>query len=248
MLQNKKLIQLVVSAVMAMLFVNFFLKSKEQSIQNSYGMVEVLAAARDIPPHTLITAAYLTTQSVPQKFMQPGAYMVKIPSQAMTRVQGKITLAAIPAGAQITQSNLADPSPKGSGISPLIPPGKRGYVLRLGNLEVQDLVLPGDHVDVLATFTVRQKDATQSKMTYTILQNILVLAVGKDIKQFNRDVTQKKDGNEGLNLSLALEPTEAERLALAQSESQGEISIVVRPHGENDIRQIPGVSPGKILG
>jgi Flp pilus assembly protein CpaB len=247
MLQNKKVIQLVISAVMAGLFVNFYLKQKEQAIENAYGIVEVLVAARDIPPRTLLSADYLTTQKVPIRFMQPGAYMVKIPSQTLARVQNKITIASLPAGAQITQSNLADPSIKDTGVAPLLPPGKRGYLLRLGNTDVGDLLLPGDHIDIMATFSVHQDNAN-SKATYTILQNILVISVGRVLKKYNEDVTGKKETTEALMLTLALEPTEAERLALAQSESQGEIHIVVRPHGENGTTPVPGVTPGHLLG
>ncbi len=247
MFQNKKAIQLVISAVMALLFVNFYLKQKEQAIESAYGMVEVLTAARDIPPRTMLTPSYLTTRQVPQRFIQPGAIMVKIPSQALSKVQGKVTIAALPEGSQLTQSNLMDPSIKDTGVAPLLPPGKRGYLLRLGNLDVAELILPGDHIDIMATFTVRQKE-TNTKATYTILQNILVIGVGKELKRSKEDVSGKKEHAEGLVLTLALEPTEAQRLALAQSESQGEISVVVRPHGENDIRQLPGVTPGHLLG
>ena len=131
----------------------------------------------------------------------------------------------------------------------MIPPGKRGYLLRLGNTDVADLILPGDHIDVLATFTVKQPATNNTtKATYTILQNILVVSVGKVIKKNNDDVTTKKEGAEGLNVTLALDPSEAERMALAQSESQGDISVIVRPHGENDIKQLPGVTPGRLLG
>src|SRR5688500_10097906 len=124
-LQNKKVIQFGVSALMALAFVQFYLKQKEDAISNAYGMVEVLSAARDIPPHTKLSANYLTTQKVPLKFMAPGAYMVKIPSETFTRIKDKVTLAAIPEGSQIVQSNLADPSMKDTGVAPLIPPGKR---------------------------------------------------------------------------------------------------------------------------
>jgi len=246
LLQNKKAIQLIVSAVMALLFVNFYLKTKEQSMANSYGMVEVLVAARDISPHTQLTADYMTIQKVPLKFMDPGAYMVKIPQEAMSRIQGKVTIAAIPQGGQITQANLTDPSMSETGVAPLIPPGKRGYVLRLGNTDVADLILPGDHIDVIATFAVKQGE-NNSKATYTILQNILVIGVGRVIKRPTEGVTSKEKSAEGLNLTLALESTEAEKLALAQSESQGEISVIVRPRGENDIRSLPGVTPNHLI-
>lgn len=247
MLQNKKLIQLIASAVLTLLFVNFYLKNKERTIENGFDMVEVLTAARDIPPHTQLSPDLLTTKQIPFRFMDPGAIMIKIPSQDIARIQSKVTIAAIPAGSQITQSNLNDPSVNTTGVAPLVPPGKRGYLLRLGNLDVAALILPGDHIDILATFSVQQKQGN-ARATYTILQNILVLGVGRELRKPNQDVTGKKEATEGLVLTLALEPTEAERMALAQIESQGEISVIVRPHGENGVKPVPGVSPAHLLG
>jgi pilus assembly protein CpaB len=246
-MQSKKLIQLALSAAMALLFVNFFLKSKEKAIEDSFGMVTVLAAARDIPPRTALTPAVLTTRQVPLKFLEPGAILIKYQGQELERIAGKVTVSAIPAGSQITQSNLNAPAPTTSGVAPLLPPGKRGYLLRLGNLDVAELILPGDHIDIMATFTVRQKEA-QSKATYTILQNVLVLGVGRELRPRNQDVGSKKEATESLVLTLALESTEAERLSLAQAESQGEISVVVRPPGDDKIKTIPGVTPANLLG
>jgi len=247
MTQNKKVIELVVSAVLAIVFVNVYLKNIQRSRESQYDMVEVLVAARDIGPHTLLNPEMLTTQQVPLKFMQPGAIMVKIPSQALSRIQGKVTIASVPAGSQLMLSNLNDPSIKDTGVAPLLPPGKRGYLLRLGNLDVSELILPGDHIDVMATLTVKTQQAT-SRATYTILQNVLVLGVGRELRKTNQDVSGKKEAVEGLVLTLALEPIEAERLALAQAESQGEISVVVRPHGENEIKPVPGITPEHLLG
>ena len=245
--QNKKLIQLGISALMALLFVNFYLRGKEQNIENNYGMIEVLAASRDIPPYTLLNESYLSIKQVPFKFMEPGAIIVKIPDQAYQRVVGKITMTGIPADAQITQANLKNPDGKVSGVAPLLPPGKRGYLLRLGNLDVAELILPGNYIDVMATFSIKDKDSS-TKETFTILQNILVMAVGRELRKPDQDVTSKKDtAAESLVLTLAVDPTEAERLSLAQSESQGEISVVVRAVGDNTVRSIPGVTPAKLL-
>ena len=246
--QHKKLIQLAVSAGMALLFVNYYLKSRETTIENGYNMVSVLTASRDIPPHTALDATMLSVKDVPLKFVQPGVILVKFPGQEIDRIKGKVTISAIPEGTQITQANLSTPALGDVGIAPLIPPGKRGFLLRLGNLDVAQLILPGDHIDVMATFTVRQKDNSQSKATYTILQNILVVGVGKDIKPRNLDIGAKKEIVEGLMLTLAVEAAEAERLALAQAESQGEISVTVRPHGDDSTRPVPGATPAGLVG
>jgi Flp pilus assembly protein CpaB len=130
----------------------------------------------------------------------------------------------------------------------MLPPGKRGYVLRLGNLDVAKLILPGDHIDILATFTVHQKGSDiTNKETFTILQNVQVVAVDKDIIQAGRDVTGKQQITEGRLLTLAVSPVEAEQLAHSQIESGGEISVVVRAHGDESTSPIPSVSANNLL-
>jgi Flp pilus assembly protein CpaB len=246
MIEKKSLIKLISSAILAFLLVHLYVHNKEQAIENSYDMINVLVATRDIPPHTAILPDFLTTRPIPRQFMEPGAVMVKILAQDVRRVQGKVTVAAVPTGAQILQSNLGDPSPNTSGVAPLIPPGKRGYLLRLGNIDVAELILPGDHIDIMATFSIKQNNAP-SRATYTILQNVLVIGVGRELRKPGQDVSGKKDTAESLVLTLALEPTEAERLTLAQSESQGEISVVVRPFGDNSIKPVPSITPNRII-
>ena len=48
-------------------------------------------------------------------------------------------------------------------------------------------------------------------------------------------------------VTLALEPAEVERITLAQSESQGEISVDVRAQGDNTVTPVPGVTPAHLL-
>jgi Flp pilus assembly protein CpaB len=247
MLQNKKLIQFLISAVMAILFVNFYLKAKEQNIESGYGMVEVLAAARDIPPFKAIEPSQITVKRVPQKFVEPGAFRVKVPGQNVKRVVGKVTPTTIREGAQLVETAIQEPTTKGYGVAPVIPPGKRAFLLRLGNLEVSEIINPGNFVDIMATLNVATKDGKQTKATFTILQNVLVLTVGKVIRKDVEDVTVKGETGEGLYLTLAVTPTQAEKLYLAQSESQGEITVTVRPHGASDIEPVTGITPQGLI-
>lgn len=245
---NKKIIQVVVSLVVTLVLVNFYFKNREQSMVSTYDMVTVFVAARDIPPHTLMQPALLATRQIPLKFMEPGAVMVKIMDQDVRRVLGKVTQISIQSGAQVTQNALADPAPNTTGIAPITPAGKRAFLLRLGNTDVGSIILPGDHIDVMATFTVHDpKTNAQTRGTYTILQNVLVLAVGRELRNPNEDVTKKKEGAEALMLTLALEPADCERLSLAQAESQGEINVVVRPHGDANIIPLHGATPNQII-
>jgi Flp pilus assembly protein CpaB len=248
MLQNKKLIQLLISAVMAAVFVQFYLKAKEENIDMAYNLVDVIVASRDIAPNKALTEDSITTRKVADRFVEPGAFREKIPGEARKRVLGKVVLSALPAGAQILQTNLISPSSSRTGLEPKIPRGKRAFTLRLGNLDVAKLILPGNRIDILATFNVRIKgsDAT-SKMTYTILQNILVLAVDKDIIDANKGTSGKDEVSEGRILSLALDPLEAQKLTNAQIESGQEISVVVRADGDDDVTPMAPTSASNLL-
>src|SRR5690349_10247749 len=124
--ENKKLIQLLASGFMALLFVQFYLKAKEQNIELGFGMVNVLVASNDIPPNRAITADMITTKTVAGRDIEPGAFREKLPGDGLKRILGKVTMAAVPAGGQIVQTNLRSPSATDTGITPMLPPGKVG--------------------------------------------------------------------------------------------------------------------------
>jgi Flp pilus assembly protein CpaB len=246
MFQNKKALQLIISAIATFIIWQLYLKAKEQNIELGYGMVDVLSASSDIPRHRALSDDLITIMHVPSRFVEPGAIREKIPGVARKKIIGKVSAVPIPAGTQITATLLRDPSAKETGVAPMLPPGKRGYVMRLGNLEVAKLILPGDRIDILATFSVRNKGMdAPSRATYTILQNILVVAVDKDIIESSRD--GKKETTEGRVLTLALDPLDSQKLAHAQIESGGEISVVVRAQGDTETIQIPASNSANLL-
>src|ERR1017187_2490953 len=148
MFENRKIVQLLLSGVMTLLIVELYFKAKEQNIALGFGMVSVLVAANDIPPNQAISADMIAVKQVSAQDIEPGAFREKIPGELRKRVIGKVTMAAIPATGQIMQTNLRNPAAAETGIAPMLPPGKRGYVLRLGNLDIAKLILPGDHIDI----------------------------------------------------------------------------------------------------
>lgn len=243
---NRKFIQIFISAIVAILFVQFYLKKRESAMESNFAMVQVLAAARDIPARTEIQPDHLTVKSVPLRYLEPGAIQIKEPGTEYDRVRSKLTIAAVPAGGTIISANLNDPSPDKTGVAPIVPPGKRGYLLRLGNLDVQQLILPRDRIDVLATLNIRSGDR-QSRATFTILQNVLVLGVGVDLVRPTITSGGKTQAQQNLVLTLALEPVEAQQLDLARKESDGDISVIVRPLNDPFIRVLPGTEASNLL-
>jgi len=243
MADQRKLIQIVISGVVALVFVNFYLKGREQHLEGGYVMIDVLAAAKDIPSRTEIRPDQLTTKRVPQKYMEPGSIIIKVPGTEYDKVKQKVTIAGILSGATITYANLNDPDMNKGGIAPHVALGKRAYLLRLGNLDVQQLVLPRDRIDILATLPI----GNNRRGTYTVLQNILVIAVGKDIIRPEETSIGKSNTGESLVLTLAVTPLEAQQLDWVRKESDGEISVTVRAQNDNTVQPIPGIGPEGLI-
>jgi len=243
---NRKLIQILISGGVALFFVNYYLKAREKGIENGFAMVDVLAAARDIPSRTEIRPDQLMTKRVPERYVEPGAILIKEPGTEYSKVKQKLTVAAIPAGGSVISTNINDPSPENGGIAPIIPQGKRDYSLRLGNLDIQQVILPRDHVDILATLPILTKTGN-SRGTFTILQNVLVLGVDKEFIRPTETAGRRPGSQNGAVLHLALSPVDAEKLELAVKESEGTIAVTVRSPNDSETHPLPGVSPEGLM-
>ena len=109
----------------------------------------------------------------------------------------------------------------GSGLPPIIAKGKRALSVRVNEvIGVAGYVLPGTHVDVIATAnpTSRSEDIT----TKVVLSNVEVLAAGTRLEQ---DTPDGKPMQVTV-VTLLVTPDESERLTLASTE--GKIQLALR--------------------
>ena len=141
----------------------------------------------------------------------------------------------------VLPSKLA-PVGAGAGLPPVIPDGKRAVSVRVNDvIGVAGYVLPGTHVDVIATVspTTNQNTDMTSKV---VLTNVLVLASGTRIEQNGED-------NKPVSVSvvtLMVEPAEAEKLTLASTE--GKIQLALRNPLDKTAPTTPGIQPAVLLG
>ena len=116
-----------------------------------------------------------------------------------------------------------------------------------GAASVSGMVKPNDHVDVIGTFdlsdpTKASGPKAKSLVTSTILQNVLVLATGKQ--------TAKMKGQEVAGyatVTLEVTPREAEMLAFAE-QIKGRLVLTLR--NRNDMhyeKELPQVDFEKIM-
>lgn len=215
-------------------FLVYVLLSKQVSEESR--LQAVVAAKESIPARQVITGDMVMMKSFPRKQIPPGAAV------STEAVIGQVALQPIKKGDPISMGQLA---PKGAalGLSYAVPEGMRAVTVALDPIiGVAGFLKPGDHVDVLATFEVGE-----TSITKTVLQNVLLLATGSEIAQGKIEPGGKQAKAEAQpNATLAVTPTDAEKLILA--ESKGKLRLTLRPSGETSYVVSKGVTSRQLIG
>jgi pilus assembly protein CpaB len=151
----------------------------------------VVVAVSDLGRGTLLTPDLLAMGEIPAPYVPPGAV------GSADEVTGRFLSADILAGEVLTRARLA---PDGGPVASLVPPGLRAVPITAG--VPAGTVVPGDRVDVLATF------ATGRPHTETVVEAAEVLMV--------RTASGDAFG-EAATLLLLVAPDTAARLAYARA-------------------------------
>jgi pilus assembly protein CpaB len=185
----------------------------------------VVVARDDIPAHTKITSDMVTLTPYPKDLIITGAI------QDRKEVEGHVTLGRLKAKEQIRPTDLL-----GEGQSPSIsydiPDGMRAIAIPASEVSaVGTAVKPGDHVDIIATYS---EPNTHQETTQMILQNVLVLAVNKG--------ETESQGKTGANssMTLAVKPEDAELLMAA--DRAGVLRVMLRAPSDKNVISSPGVT------
>lgn len=238
-MEKKGMLVPMVLAIAAAAIYWWVLTSKERELAAANEPATVLVAKYDLPARTIMNVDLVETRVIPKMYIEQDAYEVKSQSD-IKLVSNLVTAVRIPKGNQITQSGLVSLSPE-AGLSVKVPPGYRGCVLPLEN-DLLRLIKPGDRVDILVSFDAVMGDNRKEKVTATILQNVLVLGVGTNLGQgLSGSQAKAKAAAEAADaafsekaaLSLALNPNEAQYLAL--SAKQGQVDVIVRGLGDVEL-------------
>jgi pilus assembly protein CpaB len=139
--------------------------------------VAVVVATRDILDQTQVTADALEVKAFPADFAPPGA------SSSVSAVVGRFANGFVPKGQIIVAGQLQSALPA-TNLSERIPAGMVVMWLPMPDVLANENVLkPGDHVDVLLTAPVRTEDGdkqTDKLSTQTTLQNVQIYRMGED--------------------------------------------------------------------
>lgn len=186
----------------------------------------VVYAAMDIPYGQPIERRHLNIKMMPKDL---------VPSNSINdpaAIEGMIPLVDILSGDALRMERLSDHQ-EGATLAALIDPEKRAFTVRVDDVVgVAGFLLPGNHVDIIAT-KKQGKDSIQAR---TVLKDIKVLAVDQKAR------TDKNDPVVVRAVTLELTPQESEELAKAREE--GRIQLTLRnPMTEEAQQMVAEVAP-----
>jgi pilus assembly protein CpaB len=191
--------------------------------------VQVLLATRNIPLGAAITRDMLGGHPIPRRYVEDR----HIPLSEAERIIGVRVTSGVRGNESILWTDLATTSDQGRDLSALVRSGMRAITIR-GDVSASfgGLLRPGDRVDVLLTAERREQS---DHVTIPLLQNVLVLASGRDTGGPARPGEPRGYAGANVNqvtLSVTLE--QASVIALAQE--QGRLTLVLRNPDDNQIR------------
>ncbi|OUO57066.1 Flp pilus assembly protein CpaB [Candidatus Avelusimicrobium gallicola] len=226
----------LVVAILAAIVYAMIVSSAEKKLNASKNIKQVFVPVRDIKEREVIKRDFIKTVPVPAAYLQKDAFTYTTDAD-FKAIENTVARIQIPKGNQISKYAITSLSPE-AGLSSKIPVQMRGFIINVP-IATATMIKPDDNIDVLLTFEAVMKSGTRQKVTVTLLQNVKVLGVGSDLgqgldaKAANAMKNKEEDAaaySDSSALSLALSPRDAQYLALAQAE--GDISVILRSHGD----------------
>jgi pilus assembly protein CpaB len=226
---------LAVSLIFALIVSTIFYKITSGSggkTAQPTDMKDVVIAAKPLSVGLTVKAADLRVGKIPTDQFPKGGF------SNINEVVDRPVVSNILLDEPINEGRLAARG-SGAGLAPIIPVGMRGVTVRVTDVAgVAGFVLPGLRVDVLVTGRPPSSDTT---VTTTCLQNMLVLSAGQTIQPDGR--------GQAINtptVTLLATPEQAEILTLAGS--QGSIQLVLRNGSDQTIEKTSGSGLAELFG
>ena len=183
----------------------------EQKVVTVEG-VPIAVASGDMPWGTPLTKEAIRMVPFPQESLPSGHF------KKLDEVQGRVLVSPVKRNEPILESRLAPMDIEHGGVAAVIDPEKRAMAVKVNEVvALPGFVKPGDRVDVMATMT----DPKSGQITKTVLENMLVLAIGTQMERASKD--EKPRPVKIITFEVTLE--EAEMLAMASNGAQLRLAL-----------------------
>lgn len=248
-MNNRAMTLALAIAAFAVYLVYSWVSEVEEKAQKRFGTnVLVLKAKRDIKETETINETMLTLESIPKTFLEPNAvHFERREEDPETRMSvkslsGSVAIVPIKTGEQISFNKITEPGIR-TGLAPQVSPGRRGIAIPVSDQSsVSKLIKPGDRVDVIAV--VDMGTGKENKVVKTILQDVVVLSVGKNVTNNIPRVIEyegKQERIRSLNtdtsyntVTLEVDPAQAQMMVLVMNSGENALSLSLRNNDDTE--------------
>lgn len=252
MKQKIVLLIAIVAGILAAILTRTYISAKDAEYAKlkidfikSHGTMEVLCYGKDVPGGTALQESDLATRIVPKTGLR---------GQALTKAManeifGRKIVSGHRRGELVFWSDIEGGNPAGTGLANDIQKKMRAVSINAsGAAAVSGMVKPNDHVDVIGTFSFPKMGpddkVIQELVTCTMLQNVLVLATGKETAK--TAAAFNYGGGSYSTVTLLVTPREAEMLVFCE-QIKGRLALTLRNRNDTSYEaELPQVDFDKI--
>jgi pilus assembly protein CpaB len=223
----------IVAGLIAALLITRYLERRTVSVSTPTS--KIVVAAMDLPLATHLRPEQLRMADWPVTAMPPGA--IRDVKEAIDHILTSRVLEGEP----LLPGKLAARD-AGNGLAALIPSNMRAIAVRVDDVVgVAGFIHPDDRVDVIVTIHPTHP-ADAEPISKVILQNVKVLAVGKELEINERNRNQ---ANPVTVATLLVNPEESEKLALSATE--GRLMLTLRSWTDNQAVITQGMNASTLI-
>lgn len=230
---NKKviIIALILSLFTSLLIYVYVNKStaKPAVVENTS---TVYVAAKTMPPKYKITEADIKQVKISKDMINSRAVLDK------TAILDKRLKETVVEGEQIILDRIADD--KNTSLSFAIPEGMRAVSINVNDqIDVSNLIKPGDYVDVVASFEKEELSKLNSitvypRFTNIIIQKVQILAFGQSMSANDEQAAEAPK-----TVTLAVSPQDVEKLVYASEYAV--LRLALRGTDDKGDAKTPGI-------
>lgn len=190
----------------------------------------VIVAKQDIQINKVIDSKDIEVKKVLQGDEHPNVF------KDSKDIIGKVAVTKITSGEQILNAKVAAKGDVDRGLGFIVSERMRAVTVAISEVTgVGYMIKPGDRVDLLVRVTKDLPTKEKKVGVGTLLQNVKVLALGKNL---TREPIDEKAG-EAKSVTLEVYPVDAEKIFLASQDAM--LLLTLRSPGEKTIQKLPVV-------
>ncbi len=215
--------------------------------------IAVVVPMRDVPVGTPLSSSDFVSREIAQDLVYDD--MIKVDDFPTYRAAHLIK--AVKRGLPLRASDID--GLRGRDFSDILPPGQRALTLEIDMINsTASMVRPGNRVDIYWVGKVTRKGADSSddtKLAQLVMQNVLVLATGQDVKPRDASDTLERDSGDNAmgqhitsnygTVTLQVPVDEAPRIILAQK--VGMLRLILRNSEDQGANTTPVVTENNLF-